>query len=86
MAPLLQDSNTPIHEEIFVEQTYHCNYEPERGIRTAGTCISTQRGNIPKPTRQLRPGLSKSEALEKRMDPTVDDVQLYDTSLTPMKL
>lgn len=85
MAPLLQDSNTPIHEEIFVEQTYHCNYEPERGIRTGRYLYIERSVEYPKThAANCDPGLSKTEALEKGwMDRTVDDVQLYDTYFDP---
>ena len=85
--PLLKGNNEQIRDELFAEITYHCNYEPQRMVRTPNYLYIrryTSRNKVY--CADCDEGLSKQMWMENGwQDRSVDKEQLYDLMFDPQE-
>ena len=87
MLPLIQQKTDEIHESIFAELNYHCNYEPQRAVRTSRYLYIERYTDIDTVhTANCDPGIAKDEYLMHNWsNRSIDRFQLYDTFFDPIE-
>lgn len=87
MLPLIRQETEEIHESIFAELNYHCNYEPQRAVRTSRYLYIERYTDIDTThTANCDPSLTKNEFVKNGwIERKVDRCQLYDTYFDPVE-
>ena len=87
MLPLLQMRNDPLHEAIFAELNYHCNYEPQRAVRTDRYLYIQRYTDFDTThTANCDPSPTKEAYIQHGwIGRKVDRYQLYDTFFDPVE-